>query len=86
MNGYQCPARRDIQSSCELQEILATLVAAPYENRNGERQPYPLAALYARLALIQTSAPIVVTETFSSHLWGQMNYIFRVIPLASEPA
>lgn len=58
VNGYQCAPRRDVQCGCELQEIFPPLVTTPHENRNCERQPYPLAALYARLALIQTSAPI----------------------------
>jgi hypothetical protein len=58
MDSNQRASSGDVQRGSKFQEVFAALVSTPYENRNGERQPHPLATLYARLALIQACAPI----------------------------
>lgn len=58
MHRDQRSPRGDVQGGREFQEILAALVPTADKNRNCERQPNPLATFYARLALIQTGAPM----------------------------
>ena len=58
MDSNQSASSGDVQRGRKFQEVFAALVSTPYENRNGKRQPHPLATLYARLALIQARAPI----------------------------
>ena len=62
MHGDKCPASGHVQSGREFQEVFAALITTADENWNGERQPYPLAALYAGFKLIQTVAPQAGTE------------------------
>ena len=55
--GHECASCGDVQRRCKLQKVFAALITAADEYRNGKRQPYPLATLYTRLTLVQTSAP-----------------------------
>lgn len=72
MHSYQGTAGRNVQSSRELQEILANVIPAPYKDGNGERQSDPLTAFRSRLALIQDPGPLFKwRKSFWPHLMGQ---------------
>lgn len=57
VHSNQGTASGDIHRSGKLKEILATLVPAADENRDGERQTGPLAALNVRFPAVQAYVP-----------------------------
>jgi len=74
VDGNQSSARGHVQGGCELQEVLAAVIATANKNRDRKRQSHPLASFCCRLALIQTCAP-TGTRTIFSHLLGQTGSI-----------